>query len=137
MPLRSYDVRDSRVDLPSDAQVKDSFLRYVRSADALRDAYLADLAELERRAVAQIDEHQAKKNVIVRYRGSLPPETRLDPLTADEERDARARAKEYFATQAQFMRDRHRVLYAALRKSFPLEKCWPELEAKFDGHGQR
>ncbi|HEY1376852.1 MAG TPA: hypothetical protein VGF55_08655 [Gemmataceae bacterium] len=132
VPVRSYDVRDSRVELPPDARVKEGFLRYVRSADALRDAYLADLAELERRAVALIDEHRGKKRVIVRYRGSIPPETRLDSLTADEERDARALAKVHFAKQAQFMRDRHRVLYAALRKAFPLEKCWEELEAK--GH---
>jgi len=55
----------------------------------------------------------------------LPDESR--PLTAVEEQAELAKAKEYFAAQAKLMKAHHEAIYAAWRKSFPVERCWPEL----------
>ena len=127
IPLLQYAISASDVHLPSKLSVNDSFLRYVRSADAMRDAFLADLAEVEKQAIAFLDAHKAMKKVYGESRGNLPPPEHLEPLTAREEKAERAKAKEYFAAQAQFMRAHHDEMYAALRKSFPLERCWKEL----------
>jgi hypothetical protein len=128
VPIRNYGIRDSYVSLSAQPSVPDEFVHHVRSARAMRDAYLADLARLEELARAFIREHKAQKKVRDRDSGrGLPPLYRLEPLTAEEEQEELAKAKQFFSAQAKFMGDHHEALYAAWRKSFPVESCWPEL----------
>lgn len=131
LPITGYAVGDSAVGLFNEQALPQNFGRQVRSAEAMRDAYIADLAELEKRTVALIQSHKAQKKVYGKYQGGgIPPDHTLQPLTPEEEKEELAKAKRYFADQAMLMRDNHQAMYAAWRKSFPIEDCWPELKGK-------
>jgi hypothetical protein len=41
-----------------------------------------------------------------------------------------AKAKKHFAEQKSLMLHHYTAVYAAFRKSFPVEQCWPGLEEK-------
>jgi hypothetical protein len=128
LPTYGYSVADSNVSVRSELPMLEDFLRHVRSSESLRDAYLADLAALEAKAIALIESHAAVKSVSEAYRGDgLPPNRHSEPLTAAEEAAELQKAKDYFARQSDLMRTQHKEMYAALRAAFPLEKCWPEL----------
>lgn len=128
LPVYGYGVSACAVSVNSKLSVNESFLRYVRSADAMRDSCIADLAELEKRVILLIEAHKAYKTVYgAYYGGGIPPPSHEEPLNTEEEKTEVVKAKAYFAAQAQCMRDHHRDMYRALRKSFPLERCWKEL----------
>jgi hypothetical protein len=128
LPIRNYSVRDSGVGLSAPPSILEDFVQHARSARAMRDVYLANLAQLEKLARAFIQEHKAQKKVYDKDTGSgLPPLSHLEPLTAEEEKEELAKAKQFFSAQTKFMEDHHEALYAAWRKSFPLENCWPEV----------
>lgn len=149
-PISRYSASATTIELASNLSLYDGFLRYAKSADAMRDVCLADLAELEARVVKTIAAHKCEKQVYEKSRrllwfrfssqtpkfrwepllSSLPPKFQLEPLTAEEEKAELARANEHFAAQAQLVRTHHREMYEVLRKSFPLERCWPELAEK-------
>jgi hypothetical protein len=131
LPLHGYAVRDSEVSLGKQVSMSEDFLRHARSADALRDAYLADLEQLEQKVVAFIEAHKAQKKVFGPHSGGgIPPPHHLEPLSAEEEKTELAKAKQFFATQAAIMREHHVSMYAAFRRAFPVEQCWPELAGK-------
>lgn len=127
LPLGGYMVAATPVE--RDLRIEPRrFLQHLRSATAMRDAYLADLADLEQRTVALIQQHKAQKKVYGKYQGrGIPPPSWTSPLTEAEEQAELAKAKQYFAAQAKSMREQHETAYAAWRRSFPVERCWPEL----------
>jgi hypothetical protein len=130
LPLWGHAVADSGVQVGGRRPVEEDFLRHARSAAAMRDAYLADLAELEGLVAAFVADHKAQKKVYEeKYNGPGAPPHRLVALTAEEEAAELAKAKAHFAAQAKLMRDHHEAAYAAWRRSFPLERCWPQLDA--------
>lgn len=128
-PVYGHAVRDSRVTTPPPQPMKDDFVRHVRSAEGMRDAYLAELAATEKRVAAFIREHKARKRVLGKGPGcgAPPPPTHLEPLTPAEERAELEKAKQYFTAQAELMRKHHVAMYAVLNRAFPLDQCWPEL----------
>lgn len=129
LPVRSYTVSDSKVEMRSELSIHDDFVRHFRSAEVMRDVCRADLARLEERVRAFIKGHKAQKRVYAQYEGGgLPPPYHLEPLTAEEEEAQLVYSKRFFAAQAKLMRDHHKAMYALLRKSFPFERCWLELE---------
>jgi hypothetical protein len=130
LPVRGYRVGDTDVVVGSQLPLEDDFFRYVRSADAMRDVYLADLARVEKRVVAFVQEHKVWKEVHRHDGRGLPLPAATSPLTPEEEKAELAEAKEFFTTQAKLMRDHHEAMYAAWRDSFPVERCWLELRKK-------
>ncbi len=129
LPVRGYAVAATPVPFHSDLSYQENFLRHMESAEAMRDAFLADLEQVEAKSLALIESHGARKEVSEEYRGGgIPPRKHAEPLTADDEAAQLAKAKQYFATQAQLMRAHYEEMYGAVRASFPLEKCFPELK---------
>ena len=59
LPLAGYDVAHKQVTLPLELSLDEQFRRHLRSADALRDAYVTDLDRLEAFALAVLREHRA------------------------------------------------------------------------------
>ena len=139
LPLRSYTIRDSEVKIQTDLSIKDDFVRHVHSAGRMRDEYLADLDRLEKLGVKFIQEHKAKKKVYDKvvghgifpvYHSEPAPPSHLEPLSEQEEMAELVKAKKYFTEQKKLMREYHEALYAAFRKSFPVDQCWSELGEK-------
>jgi hypothetical protein len=130
LPISRYTVSATTVELPSELSLKDRFVRYVKSAHALREACVVDLAELQKRVTALINAHKVQKKVYGEPDGGRPPPFHLEPLSPDEEQAALVRAKRSFAAQEELIRTHHKEMYEALRKSFPLERCWPELAGR-------
>lgn len=137
LPMRGYQVRDSWVEtttgLASNRTILEDFLSYARSANDMRDAYLADLKLLEERTYPVIQQHKARKRVLKPrppYDDRPSPKQELEPLTAEEETAELEKAKTYFAVQRRLMIDQHKEIYAAMQKAFPLDVAWPELKER-------
>ena len=127
LPLRGYSVSASPVNIRREVSLMKDFFRHIRSATAMREAYLADLEQLEAGVLEELREHRAKKYVSNEAVSNEPPGGYNVPLTEDEEAVELAKANKYFATQRKLMEDHYETLYATFRKSFPVENLWPEL----------
>lgn len=123
--LGAGDVRGQR-----ERPIDEDFVWFVQSAEGMRDAFLTELAKLEKGVRERIASGQVQKRVRGKYRGDgRPPPSRLVALSAEELKEEQVKAERHFAVQEKLMREHHKAMYAALRKSFPLERCWAGLKA--------
>ena len=123
--LGAGDVRGQR-----ERPIDEDFLSFVQSAEEMRDVFLAELAKLEKGVRERIASGKVEKRVREKYRGDgRPPPSRLVALSAEELKEELVKAERHFAVQEKLMREHHKAMYAALRKSFPLERCWAGLKA--------
>lgn len=131
LPVSGYDSGTIELQIRSERHTEDGMVEHLRSAEALRDATLADLARLEAKVVSVIRDHKAEKKVQGEYSGrGVPPPFHWEPLTREEETLELAKANEFFAAQTKLVREQYEAMYAALRSSFPFERVWPEIGAK-------
>jgi hypothetical protein len=139
LPLRSYTVRNSEVEIKSDVSIETDFVSHVISATKMRDEYLVDLDRLEKRVVKLIQGHEAKKEVFDKvvghgifqiYHSEPRPPSHFEPLSENEEIAELAKAKQKFTKLRKLINDYHEAMYAAFRKSFPVERCWAELKTE-------
>ncbi len=115
------------------APPRDDFFRRMKSADAMRETQLADLDQFEADVTRQLDEGRVTKFVATgQSNNGMPPPGNQVPLSEVELAAERAQVKAYFAAQRTAMREHSEAMYAAFRRSFPIEECWPEL-APTDG----
>lgn len=105
----------------------DDFFRRMKSADAMRDAQLADLDRFEGDVLRRLDDGGVTKFVPTEEsHDGMPPPGKQVPLTDIELAAERKQVKDYFAAQRTTIRDHCAAMYTAFRNSFPVEKCCPE-----------
>jgi hypothetical protein len=130
-PRYRYQVENTTVEVDSELPQEKDFLRYLASAELLRDTYLQANDKLLKKVEETISSHKAEKRIFGEYKGDgRPPPTSVKPLTAAEETAELAKARKQFAELDRVVHKEYAAIHAALRKSFPFEKCWPELEPR-------
>ena len=127
-PRYSYQVENTPVEVISELPQEQDFLQYLASPKSLRDTFLQANHKLLKKVEETISSHKAEKRIFGEYKGDgRPPPTSVKPLTAAEETAELAKARKHFVELDTIVKDGYVAIHAALRKSFPFEKCWPEL----------
>jgi hypothetical protein len=127
-PRYGYEVQDTSVLMATPLSYEENFLLYLKSPESLRQTYLTAHDELLQKVEMTITSHQARKRVFGEYAGDgRPPPSHTEPLSPAEEAAELAKARQHFARLRQLMKDEHVAIHVALRKAFPFEKCWPQL----------
>jgi hypothetical protein len=127
----SYQVENTPVEVVSELPQEQDFLQYLASAESLRDTFLRANGKLLQKVEETISSHKAEKRIFGEYKGDgRPPPTSVKPLTATEETAELAKARKQFAELDRVVNKEYAAIHAALRKSFPFEKCWLELGAQ-------
>ena len=129
-PRYLYEVQNTKIEVASELPPDKDFLRYLASAESLRDTYLTFSGQLLKKVEETIAEHKAEMRVFGKYNGDgRPPPSHLRKLTAEEEAKELEKAREHFARLDKLVQKEHVAMHAAVRRAFPFEKCWPELNA--------
>jgi hypothetical protein len=117
-----YKLHETTIHLPGEHDKEAS--RYLASSTAMRDLATARLTALERKVLAAIRAKRIHGCVYGKYKGDgVPPVCRPRPLTAAEDRKARADAQAHFARQRALLKAHHVEMYQALLKALP-RRCW-------------
>jgi hypothetical protein len=123
-----YYVENTPVDVAFDLPLGQDISRYLISAQSLRDTYLRASGQLLQKVEETISNHKAEKRILGEDNvDGTPPASSARPLTTAEEATELAKARKHFAALDKIVSEEYVELHAALRKTFPFEKCWPEL----------
>jgi len=115
-----YTVVATTVRLPSGRAPLDECRAMLASADGLKARLLELSSALEAQVMKVLAEHGAQAMEYGPYEGNgIPPVEMPRPLTAAEEKKAKAEAAAFFASQRQVVVKEYRAMYEAARRAAP------------------
>jgi hypothetical protein len=110
----------------SDLPLREDLAAYLASPENLRDLGLKQIQALATQVDEAIRSHQVQACDQGPYQGNgIPPACTLRPMTAAEEATERDKARAYFESEENSLREHYQEIYNAWMTAFPLNQCWP------------